>query len=61
MPTPHLLMKLDKRNMAKMSFKLPASDEWKSLILSKLAVYSPKVCKMFNFWQGEVVRICQSY
>jgi hypothetical protein len=26
MATPHLLMKLDKQNMAKTSFKLPASD-----------------------------------
>jgi hypothetical protein len=26
MATPHLLMKLDKQNITKMSFKLPASD-----------------------------------
>jgi hypothetical protein len=79
MPTPLLLMKLDKQNMAKTSFKLPASDscgdvcaaecpvvgqkllvvpvyvspntpsdDWKSLIFSNLAGYSPKVCKMFK-------------
>jgi hypothetical protein len=75
MATPHLLMKLDKQNMAKTSFKLAASvacgdvcaaecpvngqkvlvvtvyvspntpsDEWKSLIFSNLAEYSPKMC-----------------
>jgi hypothetical protein len=90
MATPHLLMKMDKQNMTKTSFKLPASDscgdvcaaecpvngqkvlvvttyvspntpndDWKSLIFSNLAGYSPEVCKMCNFWQGEVVRICQ--
>jgi hypothetical protein len=26
-----------------------------------LAGYSPKVCKMFKYWQWEVLRICQSY
>jgi hypothetical protein len=92
MAMPHLLMKLDKQNMAKTLFKLPASDlcgdvcaaeclvsgqkvlvvtvyespntpsdDWKSLIFSILAGYSPKVCKMFKFWQGEVLRIRQSY
>jgi hypothetical protein len=71
---PHLLMNLDKQNMVKTSFKLPASDScgdvcaaeclvngqkvlvvtvyvspntpsdnWKSLIFSNLAGYSPKV------------------
>jgi hypothetical protein len=80
MAMPHRLMKLDKQNMAKTSFKLPASDpcgdvcatecpvngqkvmvvtvyvspntpsdDWKSLIFSNLAGYSPKVCKMFKF------------
>jgi hypothetical protein len=24
-------------------------------------ISSPKLCKMFKFWQGELVRICQSY
>jgi hypothetical protein len=38
-----------------------SSDNWKSLIFSNLAGYSPKVSKMLSFWQGEVVRICQSY
>jgi hypothetical protein len=82
MAMPHLLMKLDKQNTTKMSFKLPASD-WcgdvcaaeclvsgqkvlvvtayespntpsdncKSLTFSNLAGYSPKVCKMFKYWQ----------
>jgi hypothetical protein len=80
MATPHLLMKLDRQNIAKTSFKLPASDscgddcaaecpvngqkvlvvtvyvspntpsdDWKSLIFSTLAGYSPKVCKMLKF------------
>jgi hypothetical protein len=80
MATPHLLMKLDKQNLANTLFKLPASDscgdvcaaeclvngqkvlvvtvyispntpsdDWKSLIFSNLAGYSPKVCKMFKF------------
>jgi hypothetical protein len=92
MAMPHLLIKLNKQNMAK-TFKLPASDscgdicaaeclvngqnvlvvtvyispniprdEWKSLIFSNLAEYSPKAYKMFKFfWQGEVVRICKSH
>jgi hypothetical protein len=34
------------------------SDEWKSLIFSNLAGYSPKVCKMIKFLAR---RICQSY
>jgi hypothetical protein len=89
MATPHLLMKLDKQNMAKTSFKLPASDscgdvcaaecpvngqkmlvvtvyvsqntpsdDWKSLIFSNLARYSPKLCKLFKFLAR---RCCQSY
>jgi hypothetical protein len=81
MATHHLLMKLHRQNMAKTSFKLPASDssgdvctaeclvnarkvlvvavyvspntpsdDWKSLIFSNLDGYSPKVCKIFNFY-----------
>jgi hypothetical protein len=80
MATPHLLIKLDKQNMANTSFKLAASescgdvcaaeclvngrkvlvvtvyvspntpsDDWKSLIFSNLAGYSPKVCRLFKF------------
>jgi hypothetical protein len=33
------------------------SDDSKSLIFSKMAGCSPSL----SFWQGEVVRICQSY
>jgi hypothetical protein len=84
MATPHLLMTLDKQNMAKTSFKLPASDscadvcaaeylvhvqkvlvvaayvspntpsdDWKSLIFSNLAGYSPKVSKCLSFFIKE--------
>jgi hypothetical protein len=80
MATPHLFMKVDKQNMAKTLFKLPASDscrdvcaaecpvngqkmlvvtvyvspntpndDWKSLVFSNLAGYSPKLCKIFKF------------
>jgi hypothetical protein len=88
----HLLMKLEKQNMTKTSFKLAASescgdvwaaectvngqkvlvvtvyvspnapsDDWKSLIFSNLSGYSPKCATCLSFWQGEVVRLCQSY
>jgi hypothetical protein len=91
MAMPHFLVKLDKPNMAKTLFKLPASDlcggvcaaeclvngqkvlvvtvsispntasnDWKSLIFSNLGILQ-KCAKCLSFWQGEVVRICQSY
>jgi hypothetical protein len=30
------------------------SDDWKSLMFSNLAGYSPKVYKIFKFWQGNL-------
>jgi hypothetical protein len=59
MATPHLLMKLVKQNMAKTSFKLPASDSCGEVCEADYLVneqkvrvmtgYSPKLCKLFKF------------
>jgi hypothetical protein len=43
MATPHLLMKLDKQNMAKMSFKAPASDLCLDVCEAECPVNGPKV------------------
>jgi hypothetical protein len=41
--TPHLLMKLDKQNIAKMSFKLPASDSCGDICAAGCLVNGQKV------------------
>jgi hypothetical protein len=41
--TPHLLMKLDKRNMAKTSFKLPASESCGDVCAAKCLVNGQEV------------------
>jgi hypothetical protein len=43
MATPHLLMKLDTQNMAKTSFKLPASDSCGDVCAAKCPVNAQKV------------------
>jgi hypothetical protein len=43
MATPHLLMKLDKQNMAKTSFKLPASDSCADVCAAECPVNGQKV------------------
>jgi hypothetical protein len=62
MATPHPLMTLDKQNMAKTSLKLAASDSCGDVCAAECPVNAQKVLVVtFSFWQGEVVRICQSY
>jgi hypothetical protein len=43
MATPHPLMKLDKQNMAKTSFKLPASDSCGDVCAAECLVNGQKV------------------
>jgi hypothetical protein len=42
MATPHLLMKLDKQNMANTSFKLPASDSYGDICAAECLVNGRK-------------------
>jgi hypothetical protein len=46
MATPHPLMKLVKRNMAKTSFKLPASDLWGDVCAVEYPVNGQRVLEM---------------
>jgi hypothetical protein len=43
MATPHLLMKLDKQNMANISFKLAASESWGDVCAAECPVNGRKV------------------